>query len=132
MRDRVVYAFGSRRVIFQCRVNDSEELPPCSLRPLDGHYWLSRALRILAWASVLTLFMGDQFASVRLLYTIPDLLNLPGLDVQILVNGVTDHLVRERSSTWAKASSWRCFSGGIRTVKTPSAVVVLRGRCNHV
>src|SRR6266571_1169384 len=34
--------------------------------------------------------MGDQCASVRLLYTVPDLRNLPSLDVQILVNSVAD------------------------------------------
>src|SRR5262244_2371311 len=34
--------------------------------------------------------MGDQFASVRLLYTVPDLFNLPSLDVQILVDSVAD------------------------------------------
>ena len=69
------------------------------------------------------LFMGDQGSPVRLLYTVPDLLNLPGLDVQILVMAALTTQLREWSSTWAKASSWRCFSGGIRTVKTTSAML---------
>src|SRR5713101_131288 len=37
--------------------------------------------------------MGDQFAAVRLLDTVLDLRNLPGLDVQILVNSVADYPV---------------------------------------
>src|SRR5713226_1244034 len=122
VRDRVVHAFGCRGVVFQHRVNDGEELSPCPLRPLDGHYWPSRALRILARASALTSSWGTS--SPRSASTTPCWIcaicqawtsrywSIASLTTQL----------RERSNTWAKASSWRCFSGGIRTVKTPSAM----------
>src|SRR5215831_14330391 len=123
VRDGVVHAFGGRGVVFQHSINDGEELSPCPLRPLDGHYWPSRALRILARASVLTSSWGTR--SPRSASSTPCWIcaicqawtsrywSIASLTTQL----------RERSSTWAKASSWRCFSGGIRTVKTPSAML---------
>src|SRR5215831_16410388 len=123
VRDHVGHAVGGRGVVFQHRVKDGKELSPGPLRPLNGHYWPLCTWRILARASVLTSSWGTR--SLRSASSIPCRIcsicqawtsrywSIASLTTQL----------RERSSTWAKASSWRCFSGAIRTVKIPSALL---------
>src|SRR5215813_11502800 len=72
--------------------------------------------------------MGDQFAPVRFLYTVLDLRNLPGLDVQILVNSVADDPVAGAVQHLGQGVKLALlFRGNTDGKDTLCHVVVLRG-----